>query len=89
MTTKKTLPKFAPSYMVGDQIASNLFAGKIKSMFFDENEWRYNIGENASVNRKSTILDGYHNGPKFIRESDIKWWLNDNIEWVTPEGKKQ
>jgi hypothetical protein len=72
-TSKEPVPK--PKYLIGSIIAGNTFAGTVTNAFYAEGEWNYGVGENAST-AKDDLNDGYRIGPKFIRESDVKWRQN-------------
>jgi hypothetical protein len=77
-----------PEFLVGQTIASDLFIGTIVSAFFDGTEWCYNVGDNADTESKGDPQDGYHFGPKYIKESNIRWLQHSfGATWRASHGK--
>lgn len=77
--TAKKVPK--PKFIIGNIIAGSLFAGTITNAFYADGEWNYGVGENASTAAEDR-KDGYRIGPKYIKESDVKWRQNNyRGEW--------
>lgn len=75
MPNKDSAQITKPKFCIGQIIAGSYFAGTVQAAFFADGEWNYNIGENADI-QPTTSEDktlGHRYGPKYIRESDVKW----------------